>query len=103
MGQLLGGLQQLQQKDPDKLGDVLTQIATQLRDASQQGSGGSFLLRLADRFQEAADTGDLSALRPPRPKGNRVERAYAAAAQSEGVDPKALLSSVLGQVKEAGL
>jgi hypothetical protein len=133
VGRLTSDLQQLQQKDPDKLKEVLSDIATMLKDASQQqsngaegsGSSGDFLSRLADRFQKAADTGDLSALRPPHGHGHghgHVERAYALgsgatsdAAQAVGstaasdqsstasgkLNLRDLFSSILSQVQQA--
>lgn len=64
--QLLSQLQQLQQTDPTKLKSVLGDIATQLQAAAQQDGGvaGQRLSALAGRFQQAAQTGDLSGLQP---------------------------------------
>jgi hypothetical protein len=63
--QLLSQLQQLQQTDPAKLKTVLTDVANALQGAAQQaGSQGQFLAGVASRFQEAAQTGDLSLLQP---------------------------------------
>jgi len=68
VGQLFQDLQQLQTSDPTALKKVLEDAATKFSTAAQQATDptqASFLTSLADRFQKAADTGDLSALRQP--------------------------------------
>lgn len=68
VGQLFQELQQLQTSDPAALKKVLEDAATKFSTASQQATDpaqASFLSGMADRFQKAADTGDLSALRQP--------------------------------------
>jgi hypothetical protein len=63
--QFLGRLQELMKSDPAQAKQVLGNIAGKLRDqAKQAGADGGKLTGLADRFQRAADTGDLSAIRP---------------------------------------
>src|SRR5436305_14679560 len=67
MAQMLSKLQQLQAIDPTKFKQVLSDIAGKLQTlAQQQGqdAGGSWLNKLADRFQTAAQTGDPSSLQP---------------------------------------
>jgi hypothetical protein len=66
-GQMLSKLQQLQAKDPAQFKQVLSDIAGKLQALAQQagqGPGSQWLSSLADRFQTAAKTGDLSALQP---------------------------------------
>jgi hypothetical protein len=66
-GQLFSKLQQLQQQDPTKFKQVLTQIASELQTAAQQqgqGNQAQFLTQLANKFQTAAQTGDLTPLQP---------------------------------------
>jgi hypothetical protein len=66
-GQMLSQLQQLKSKDPAQFKQVLSDTANQLRALAQQAgpsAGGSALAELADRFQTAANTGDLSVLQP---------------------------------------
>jgi len=68
VGQLFQELQQLQTSDPTALKKVLEDAATKFSTAAQQATDptqANFLTNLADRFQKAADTGDLSALRQP--------------------------------------
>ena len=67
--QLLSKLQQLQEQDPEKLKEVLAQIADALRSAAaaDDSEESQFLTMLADKFDEAAKTGDLSVLQPPAP------------------------------------
>ena len=66
-GQLFSELQQLQAQDPAKLKQIASQIANQLQAAAQQpGSSGqaSFLNKLAGEFQNVANGGDASQLKP---------------------------------------
>jgi hypothetical protein len=64
-GELMSKLQELQSSDPDKAKQVLSSIATALSDKAKTGDApDSHLQDLADRFSQAAQTGDLSALRP---------------------------------------
>ncbi|MBZ5675303.1 MAG: hypothetical protein LAP61_13755 [Acidobacteriia bacterium] len=68
VAQLFKELQKLQSTDPAEFKKVLTDAANKLKDAAGQQSDSavaSFLTNLADKFQQAADTGDLSALKPP--------------------------------------
>jgi hypothetical protein len=65
-GELFSKLQQLAQQDPDKFKQIAGSIADNLRTAAQQagGNGSSFLNKLADRFDQAAQSGDLSSFQP---------------------------------------
>lgn len=70
VAQLFKELQKLQSTDPAEFKKVLTDAAKKLKDAAGQQSdsmAASFLTNLADKFQQAADTGDLSVLKPPAP------------------------------------
>jgi hypothetical protein len=62
-GELFSKLQQLQQQDPEKFKEVVSNIAQSLRDAAEQAPnrGAAFLNQLADRFDKAAETGELAA------------------------------------------
>jgi hypothetical protein len=85
-GQILSQLEQLQQKDPAKLKQVLSQIAQQLNTAAQlngPGSQGDALARLATRFKSASQTGDLSRLKPRGANGGRFRGAHQAYAQTQ--------------------
>jgi hypothetical protein len=60
-------LQQLQQSNPAQFKQVLTDTASKLKAAAGQSTDpqqAAFLNNLAGKFQTAADTGDLSALKP---------------------------------------
>jgi hypothetical protein len=63
LASLLSRLQQLKQTDPAKVSQVLACAADIIRsdEASQKVSGAS---RLAERFEQAAQAGDLSPLQP---------------------------------------
>jgi len=70
VAQLFKELQKLQSTDPTEFKKVLTDAAKKLKDAAGQQSdstAAAFLTSLADKFQQAADTGDLSVLKPPAP------------------------------------
>jgi len=65
LGALMSKLQDLESSDPAKAKQVLTAIASALTEkASAAGSSDPHLQELADKFTEAAKTGDLSGLSP---------------------------------------
>ena len=67
VAELFKELQQLQKSNPDELKQVLTEAAEKFKDAASQTTDTrdkQFLTNLSDRFQQAADTGDLSVLGP---------------------------------------
>jgi hypothetical protein len=65
LGELFSKLQDLESSDPAKAKQVLTSIASSLTDkANSAGNTDPHLQELADKFTQAADTGDLSALKP---------------------------------------
>ena len=65
MGELMSKLQDLESSDPDKAKQVLSNIASALADkASADGSTDPHLQELSDKFAQAAQTGDLSGLKP---------------------------------------
>jgi hypothetical protein len=74
-GELLSKLQQLLQQDPGQFKRIASSIAENLRSAAQQsgGDGSSFLGKLADRFDQAAQTGDLSPLQPQNEASGSVQ------------------------------
>ena len=63
--QFFNNLQKLQQQNPSQLKSTLTNIADELNAAAQQASGpqAQRLSALATKFQQAAQTGDISQLR----------------------------------------
>ncbi|MBN9118979.1 MAG: hypothetical protein J0I06_07435 [Planctomycetes bacterium] len=87
-GQLFSQLQQLQSQDPTKFKQVTADIATQLQTAAQQATGhqATFLTNLADKFQTASTTGDVSALRPPH-HGHHAHATYNAQGQVAPTTP----------------
>jgi hypothetical protein len=66
-GDLLQRLQQLEQTDPNKFKTLLTTVSDQLRSAASQQTGAAqtSINALADRFVAAANSGQVSKLRPP--------------------------------------
>ena len=98
LAHILSQLQQLQQTDPAKLKTVLTDIANRLQAAAQQASGseGQALSNLASKFQQAAQTGNLSALQPGH-HHHHGHRHGAAAAYQQTSDPSADKLSVASQ------
>ncbi len=83
--ELFSKLQQLQASDPEKLKQVLADIAEKLRDAASQKEGeqAQRLNELADRFEAASQDGDLSALQPPPPPMSGGVDAYQQNSQSD--------------------
>ena len=67
MASLLNQLQQLQQTDPDKFKSVMSSIADTLKTDAQNATGpqAKRLNDLADKFSQAAQTGQMPDLQPP--------------------------------------
>jgi hypothetical protein len=88
--QLLSKLQQLQQQDPAKYTQVVTDIANKLQAAAQSATGDqkTFLTNLAAKFQNA-ENGDLSGFQPPAQSANGTAALYqtAAAQTAQGSTP----------------
>ncbi|MGD0209919.1 MAG: hypothetical protein ABSC14_02935 [Desulfomonilia bacterium] len=70
--QLFSQLQQLQQSDPDKFKQVMTNIAGELQSAAQGKDGfeAKLFSDLATKFQNVANGGDISQLMPPTPSSS---------------------------------
>ena len=66
MASLLNQLQQLQQTDPDKFKSVMSTIADTLKTDAQNATGpqAQRLNALADKFSQAAQTGQMPDLQP---------------------------------------
>jgi hypothetical protein len=91
--QFLSKLQNLAKTDPTKEKAVLGDIADKLQTQAQAtgGDAGQRLsqMQMADRFSQAAQTGDLSALQPKTSTatgGGMASRARSAYQQASGVD-----------------
>lgn len=65
-GELLKKLSDLQQSDPAKFKEVVQQISDAFASAAKDATGddATALSDLADKFAQAAQSGDMSALRP---------------------------------------
>lgn len=74
MGELMSKLQDLAQTDPDKAKSVLAKISQDLK-AKSQTSGDSRMAELADKFGQAAQSGDLSVLKPKEGGGGHHHHA----------------------------
>src|SRR5688572_23902695 len=82
-GRLLNVLQSFEQRHPEETQRVLGNIADKLRsDSENAGVFSERLTRWADRFQAAADSGDMSKLMP-RLSSHFGMRAYQQASQPE--------------------
>lgn len=87
MGSLMSQLQNLESTDPTKAKQVLTNIASALSDkAKAAGNTDPHLQDLADKFSQAAQTGDLSGLKPSGPPGGAHEHHHHHHASSGGSD-----------------
>lgn len=104
MGELVGQLQELQASDPDKAKAVLSKIAEQLK-AKADELGDDKMGALADKFASAAESGDLSALKPHgpphgpppgRPPGGPAGK-LASYEKSAANDPMQQIESILTQ------
>jgi hypothetical protein len=98
-GRFLGFLQHLEDKHPEEAKKVLSGIADHLRkDAERAGPFADRLKTLADKFDKAAESGDLSGLVPKRPSfGHHAMRAYHdASGAASGDAAAAALSAATG-------
>ena len=87
MGSLMSQLQNLETTDPAKAKQVLTSIASALSDkAKASGNADPHLQELADKFSQAAQTGDLSGLKPSGPPGGAHEPHHHHHASAGGAD-----------------
>jgi hypothetical protein len=78
-GQFLSKLADLEKSDPSKAKAILTQIANSLTQQASQATGTTAeqLSQTAAKFQQAANTGDLSGLQPAAAHHRgRAQRAY---------------------------
>jgi hypothetical protein len=73
-GQLFSELSSLAQSNPDQFKSVSADIAAKLKDAagSATGSQADFLNKIADRFQSASQSGNISDLQPNQGGGGRM-------------------------------
>jgi hypothetical protein len=92
--QFLGKLQNLAQTNPTKEKSVLSDIANKLQTQAQSAGGdtGQRLSQMADRFAQAAQTGDLSGLQAKAAAGGSgaTSRKLSAYQQNSGVDQSVL-------------
>ncbi len=94
MGSLMSKLQDLEQTDPAKAKSVLAKISQDLK-----ATGDSKLSALADKFDQASQSGDLSVLKPKtgghhHGGGHHKMAAYAQQQQS-GSDPMSQVESII--------
>jgi len=91
-------LQQLKSTDPEKFKQVCTDIANKLRAAAQEqsnGSGSKMLTDLASKFDNVANGGDISQLKPPAPP-NGAPGAQGAVQQYTQQDQNSLANAMQG-------
>jgi len=109
IAKLMKELSDLAQNDPAAFKAVAEQISEKLKEAASSAQGGQadFLNDLADKFAQAAQTGDLSSLRPSSaqglPGGHTHVQKYAEQQQGslaqggQGVDVAQIIESALDQ------
>jgi hypothetical protein len=103
MGQLMSQLQSLEQSDPDKAKTVLAKIGSDLSSSNPQ---------LAAKFNQASQSGDLSALQPSKGAGGHHHHHHGgggsptsptaqASAYDQSSDPMAQVESVISNALSA--
>jgi hypothetical protein len=105
VGKVFQELKQLQTTNPSEFKQVLTDAATKLQAAAQQQTDptqASFLNNLASRFQEAANTGNLSPLQQNSsgsyaPRGHHHH--HGGGGGSENNSTQDVLSTLLGNTQ----
>ena len=110
-GRWMSELQNLEKSDPDKFKQVTSEIAEKLRREASGATGtqATFLNKLADRFDQASQSGDMSSLQPPSGVSghhghhHHVQK-YAAQQQSAGTDANGAQQHVdIAQIIESSL
>ena len=95
-GKWMSELQDLQKSDPDKFKQVTSEISEKLKQEAAGASGqqATFLNKLADKFGQASQSGDMSALQPPGGVSghhgrhhHRVQQYASQQQQGAGADP----------------
>ena len=68
MASLMSQLQQLSQSDPSAFKQVTAEISQKLKTEAGQATGdrATFLSQLADKFQQASQSGSMSGFQPPQ-------------------------------------
>ena len=92
-GQSFSQLSSLQSQNPDKFKQLLTDMASKLRDLAANTTDPAEqdkIVQMADRFTQAASTGDVSQLKPPSRHGHHHAAAAAAAGAGSEQDPTTL-------------
>lgn len=102
LGQLLRDLHGLKSNDPNAFAKVTASIATRLQEIaeSEPDEVADHLHRLADRFSQASQTGNLAALRPTQQSPARGLHGAAAYAQASQEDRGELHQEVRSAVDE---
>ncbi len=98
MGDLMSQLQGLESSDPAKAKQVLSQIATTLK--AQSGSDPK-LASVAAKFDQAAQTGDLSVLQPNKSGGHHGGHHHHGGGGAPPSDPSATPSTATTSGKVA--
>ncbi|MGC4088016.1 MAG: hypothetical protein QM756_08985 [Polyangiaceae bacterium] len=100
-GRLFSQLSQLAEQDPAKFKEVAQQIADDLRESASQleGHEAAFDTRLAERFEQAAQTGDMSAFAPRKSGGS--EHPHHHPHHGVGNETRSVLEHALDMVHEA--
>jgi hypothetical protein len=97
-GELMSKLKQLQSTDPAQFKSVMADLSQKLKSAASQ-SGDAKLGQLADRFAQAAQSGDLSSLQPKSGGPHKHGGHGAGGPKAGGLD--AVFASALDEVNKA--
>jgi hypothetical protein len=102
MGQLMRDLHGLKSNDPNAFAKVTASIATRLQEIaeSEPEEVADRLNRLADRFSQASQTGNLMVLRPTEQAPVRALHGAAAYAQSHQEDRSEIRQEVRSAIDE---
>jgi hypothetical protein len=98
-GGLFGQLSQLSQSNPDEFKQVAAEISQKLKDEAGQATGdkATFLNNLADKFNQAAQSGDMSSLKPSSSHGHHKHGHHHGGAGASGQGGQDSLSQIIQQ------
>lgn len=101
-GSVFAQLAALARSSPDQFKAAASEIAQKLKDEASQATGdkASRLASLADRFSQAAQTGDLSALKPEGHRGHGHHGRHHGGGAGQASDAGTSLAQVIEQAMQ---
>jgi hypothetical protein len=101
MGELMSQLQDLENTNPDQAKQVLSNIASQLSDQANT-TNDPHMQQLSDKFAQAAQTGDLSGLKPQGGHGHHHHGGGGGASSNDATTAASTISGMTASYTQNG-